>query len=311
MFYPMAVIGALTTTGQAVISALAERGYRSADVVALDAHQNKGMRVPFGDDVLIVRALDDFDFHSVRVVFLCTHSILARYANRVTKAGCYLIDCAGLSAKGMWAMPILGQPVRYAKVYLNPTGLTILIMKILMPLKQLGTVVSVDATVLSAAENFGETAVDTLIKQTRCLFTKENYPKGNLPTVQAFNLIPAADPILMRRVMREIKLLARLPVFVSDCLVPVPRGTALALSICFQKKPDKITEIFQNSGLSVVSGFGGSPMVSLRDVGPETYLIQPSVCPENPTVLHLWVLSADIKQTAVLNAIMISENLLS
>ena len=63
MGYRVAVVGATGAVGHEMLNILAERQFPVNEVVALASRGSAGKEVSFGDDeVLTVRALEDFDF---------------------------------------------------------------------------------------------------------------------------------------------------------------------------------------------------------------------------------------------------------
>ena len=65
--YDVAVVGATGAVGEAMLSILAERNFPVGEVHALASSRSAGKRVEFGDKLLVVRDLAEFDFSKVQI----------------------------------------------------------------------------------------------------------------------------------------------------------------------------------------------------------------------------------------------------
>ena len=89
----IAVAGATGAVGEAMLSILAEYGYKGANVHALASAKSLGKSVTFGNRTLAVEVLEDFDFNGIDfALFSAGASVSIEHAPRAAKAGCMVID---------------------------------------------------------------------------------------------------------------------------------------------------------------------------------------------------------------------------
>ena len=65
--FDVAVVGATGAVGETMLSILAERKFPVGEVYALASARSVGKRVEFGDKLLTVQDLADFDFSRVQI----------------------------------------------------------------------------------------------------------------------------------------------------------------------------------------------------------------------------------------------------
>lgn len=315
----VAVIGALTHIGQAVLACLSDRDFPAARVYALDAHQNAGTMIPYCDGFLTVEALDDFNFADVELVFLCVSSILAEYKEEAAHHGCWIIDCAGLLTHAPVIIPSLN--IRQAeqapnRQIANPTGMTVTLAQILSPIHRSFHIDYATVTALLSASEFGLESAQALIDQTRCLYTRQEPPLGPFRKIQAFNLIPEADPCLPRRSMKQMEQLLSFPTFIAGCLTPILLGECYAVTLTTRRpcSPKRLRRLFdKHPCCHVLAGEMDYITITTQDVETEDriFIEHPTTDAASPHVLHFWVVSDSIRTGAALNAVKIAEHLLS
>ena len=89
----VAVVGATGAVGESMLSILAERQFPVDHVHALASERSAGKRVSFGEKMLRVESLADFDFSKVQIgLFSAGASVSDVYAPKAAEAGCVVID---------------------------------------------------------------------------------------------------------------------------------------------------------------------------------------------------------------------------
>ena len=66
----IAVIGATGNVGREMLTVLDERGFPADEVVALASRRSQGTEVSFGDRVLKVQALENYDFSGTDIALM-------------------------------------------------------------------------------------------------------------------------------------------------------------------------------------------------------------------------------------------------
>ena len=91
--YDVAVVGATGAVGETMLSILAERKFPVGKVYALASERSVGKKVEFGNRMLTIENLADFDFTQVQIgLFSAGGSISAEFAPKAAAAGCIVID---------------------------------------------------------------------------------------------------------------------------------------------------------------------------------------------------------------------------
>ena len=68
MGYKVAVVGATGNVGREVLDILAERLFPADEVIALASRRSQGKEISFGDKIIKVKALENYDFSNVDIV---------------------------------------------------------------------------------------------------------------------------------------------------------------------------------------------------------------------------------------------------
>ena len=93
MGYKVAVAGATGNVGREMLDILHERGFPADDVVALASRRSQGTEVSFGDGVLKVRTLDDYDFSDTDICLMSAGGAVSReWSPRIGRQDCVVID---------------------------------------------------------------------------------------------------------------------------------------------------------------------------------------------------------------------------
>ena len=91
--YNIAVVGATGIVGESLLTILDSRCFPINNIHAVASQKSKGVKVKFGDHLLTVEALDEFDFSNVDIAFFSAGgSISKEYAPKAASQGCIVID---------------------------------------------------------------------------------------------------------------------------------------------------------------------------------------------------------------------------
>ena len=67
--YNIAIVGATGIVGESLLSILDSRSFPINNIHAVASQKSKGVKVKFGDHLLTVEALDEFDFSNIDIAF--------------------------------------------------------------------------------------------------------------------------------------------------------------------------------------------------------------------------------------------------
>ena len=313
----LAIIGALSAIGRAILDCLAAHGFSSSEIYAVDSCQNVGTLLPFRERLIQTVAMETFDYTSVDLFFLCTPTILAEYRERMLNHGQYLIDCIGIMEEGPCVIPTLNiRALKGKRLISNPTGMTVTLAQILNPIHKAFHIQWACATALLPAGEFGPEAVQALVDQTRSLYTREDYSDGPFQKIQAFNLIPEIHPGLQYRTTKQLKNILHIPVHIATCLAPIFQGECYSLSLTTRHKCllSEIEALFQyDNSCRIVQNITPYTTISTLDTAcsDSIFLSHLDIIPYQTNTFHLWIVCDSLRTGAAQNAVYIAEYILS
>jgi aspartate-semialdehyde dehydrogenase len=334
MGYNVAVVGATGNVGHELLNILAERQFPVDEVVALASSRSVGREVSFGeDDILKVRALDDFDFSNTDIaLFSPGGSVSAVHAPRAASQGCVVIDNTSHFRMDP-DVPLVVPEVNsdaiagFAKknIIANPNCSTIQMVVALKPLHEAATIKRVVVSTYQAVSGTGKDAMDELFDQTKGIFVNQS-PEPKIYSKQiAFNVIPHCDDFMDDGNTREEW---KMMVETKKILDPKIKLTATCVRVpVFVSHSESINIEFENE-ISADEARGilrQAPGVMLYDDPDEEHYITPvdavgeyatyvSRIREDATVdngLNIWVVSDNLRKGAALNTVQIAEVLIN
>ncbi len=334
MGYNIAVVGATGNVGYEILNILAERQFPVDEIVALASARSVGREVSFGDDdILKVRALEDFDFSNTDIaLFSPGAAVSAVHAPRAAAQGCVVIDNTSqfrmdpdvpLVVPEVNAAAVAG----YAKknIIANPNCSTIQLVVALKPLHDAATIKRVVVSTYQSVSGSGKEAMDELFEQTKGIFVNQS-PEPKVFSKQiAFNVIPHIDVFMddggtkeeWKMMVETKKILDPKIKLTATCVrVPVFVGHSEAVNIEFENElsADEARGILRTA-----------PGIMLYDDPEEEHYITPveatgeyatyvSRVREDATIengLNLWVVSDNLRKGAALNTVQIAEVLIN
>ncbi len=194
--YDLAVLGADSPVGAALLELIAERRFPAGEISALAAQPEEGATAEFAGATL---ALDDaaaFDYRQVQLAFLASDDPrLVAEAERAADSGCVVIDAAGAP----WGDPeiprVVAQINPQALAGFNgrgivgaPDRLVVPLALALSPLQRLAPIQRISATAIVPASDGGRPALEDLARETTALLNARHYERQHFPQQIAFNI---------------------------------------------------------------------------------------------------------------------------
>jgi aspartate-semialdehyde dehydrogenase len=332
MAYKVAIVGATGNVGREFLSILAERNFPVSEVVALASASSKGKQVSFGEQTLVVQALDEFDFTGTHIgLFSPGAKVSSVFAPKAAAQGCVVIDNTSFFRTDP-EIPLVVPEVnpqaiaQYKKrgIIANPNCSTIQMVVALKPLHEIAKIKRVVVSTYQSVSGAGKEAMDELYDQTKgtFIYQKKNPEKFTKPI--AFNVIPHIDVFMESGMTKEEwkmvnetqKILdANIAVSATCVRVPVFVGHAESVNVEFEKPisaEQARQALAKAEGVVVVDRHenGGyiTPIECVREDAVYVSRIR-----NDPSVLHglnFWVVSDNLRKGAALNAIQIAERLI-
>ncbi len=322
----IAVVGATGLVGNAVLEHLADSNIPVGQLYALASDNSEVEFVDFGKRSLSVHSSSEFDFNQVQLCFFCTPAeVAAEYLPVATKAGCYCIDfsshsrlddnvpliVSGVNEKALQALE--------GKIIASPDSSVVHLALILAPLKELGPVERINATVLRAVSDIGRKGIDELSQQSIALFNLKPIKHEHFSAQVAFNVLPHvshadADNRFatdlqneLSRVMLDDALLLN----VSLVQAPVFYGHSMTLQLEFSQDVElaQVTRLLAAAGDLHLTGQTANRPDSVSDAVNQkgVFLGCVRADPTWQNGINLWAVADNIHQGAAINGVQIGE----
>lgn len=332
--YDVAVVGATGAVGEAMLSILAERNFPVGEVHALASSRSVGKRVDFGDKMLVVRDLAEFDFSKVQIgLFSAGASISEEYAPKAAAAGCVVIDNTS-QFRYDDEIPLVVPEVnphaianhKKHGIIANPNCSTIQMLVALKPIYDAVGITRINVATYQAVSGTGKNAIEELARQTADLLNARPMKCEVYPKQIAFNVLPQIDVFLengytkeeMKMVWETRKIFEDDAIMVNPTAVRVPVffGHSEALHIETKEKitAEKVTELLSaTDGITVLDerNDGGYPTAVTEGANNDpVYVgrIREDISHEKG--IDMWVVADNVRKGAALNSVQIAEILI-
>ena len=332
--YDVAVVGATGAVGETMLSILAERKFPVGEVYALASSRSAGKKVEFGDKLLTVQDLAEFDFSRAQIgLFSAGASISEVYAPKAAAAGCVVIDNTSqfrydddipLVVPEVNPHAIADHKVR--GIIANPNCSTIQMLVALKPIKDAVGIKRINVATYQAVSGTGKEAIEELAGQTANLLNAQPIKTEVYPKQIAFNVLPQIDVFLDNGYTREeMKMVWETrKIFEDDSIqvnptavrVPVFYGHSEAVHI---ETGEKITAEKARELLSRADGIvvlddrndGGYPTAVTEGANNDpVYVSRIREDISHEKGLDMWVVADNVRKGAALNSVQIAEILI-
>jgi aspartate-semialdehyde dehydrogenase len=334
MGYKVAVVGATGNVGREMLNILAEREFPADEVVALASRRSTGAEISYGDKILKVKALDQYDFSAVDICLMSAGGAVSKeYSPKIAAQGAVVIDNSST-----WRMdpdvPLIVPEVnadaiagfRKKGIIANPNCSTAQLLVALKPLHDRARIKRVVVATYQSVSGAGKEAMDELFSQTKAVFTLQDIGgESRFPKRMAFNLIPQIDVFMedgftkeeWKLMMETKKILDPKIKLVATCVrVPVFIGHSEAVNIEFEQplSADEARDILRNApGCIVIDKHEPGGYVTPHESAGEdaTYISRIRTDPTVDNGLVMWIVADNLRKGAALNAVQIAESLIN
>lgn len=325
----IAVAGATGNVGREILNILAERNFPADEVVALASRNSIGTKVSYGDKILTVQALEDFDFSGTKIgLFSPGGKVSAIHAPRAAAAGCVVIDNTShfrMEKDIPLVVPEVNPQaiIEYKKrnIIANPNCSTMQMVVALKPLHDIAKIKRVVVATYQAVSGAGKEAMDELYEQTKKIYQNESVPPKKFSKRIAFNAIPQIDVFMddgctkeewKMKVETKKILDPNIEVEATCVRVPVFNSHSEAINIEFEKpiSPKQAREALEKGDGIVVIDRPEEMKFITPIKSSATDPVYVSRIRKDSSVkngLSIWVVSDNLKKGAALNAVQIAE----
>ena len=332
--FDVAVVGATGAVGETMLSILAQRKFPVGEVYALASSRSAGKKVEFGDRLLSVQDLADFDFSKAQIgLFSAGASISEEYAPKAAAAGCVVIDNTS-QFRYDDDIPLVVPEVnphaiadyKTRGIIANPNCSTIQMLVALKPIKDAVGIERINVATYQAVSGTGKEAIEELAVQTANLLNAKPIKTEVYPKQIAFNVLPHIDVFLdngytkeeMKMVWETRKIFEDDTIQVNPTAVRVPvfygHSEALHIETGEKMTAEKARELLSTADGVVVldeRNDGGYPTAVTEGANNDpVYVgrIREDISHEKG--LDMWVVSDNVRKGAALNSVQIAEILI-
>lgn len=330
----VAVVGATGAVGETMLSILAERKFPAERVFALASERSAGKQIPFGDGMLTVENLADFDFSRTQIgLFSPGASVSAEYAPKAAAAGCVVIDNTS-QFRYDEDIPLVVPEVNPGKIadytnrgiIANPNCSTIQMVVALKPIYDAAGIERVNVATYQAVSGTGKEAIEELASQTAALLNGKPAESSVYPKQIAFNALPHIDKFMdngytkeeMKMVWETRKIIGDESILVNPTAVRIPvfYGHSEAVHIETREKisVEQVRQILSSApGIELLDEHadGGYPTAVTEGVNTDpVYVGRIREDISHPRGINLWVVADNVRKGAALNSVQIAEILL-
>jgi aspartate-semialdehyde dehydrogenase len=337
MGYSIAIVGATGNVGREMLEILDERGFPADKVVALASRRSHGTEVSFGDTVLKVQALENFDFANTDIALMSAGgSVSKEWAPKIAAKGCMVIDNSSAFRYDM-DVPLIVPEVnadalvtymarsKRRNIIANPNCSTAQLVVALKPLHEVVRIRRVVVATYQSVSGAGKDGADELFNQTKAVYVADPIESQMFTKRIAFNVIPHIDVFMEDgstkeewKMVAEIKKMLDPKIrLTATCVrVPVFVGHSEAVNIEFED------EMTAETARNILREAPGCLVVDKREdggyvtpyecVGEDATFI--SRIREDSTIdngLSMWVVSDNLRKGAALNTVQIAELLVN
>ena len=332
--FDVAVVGATGAVGETMLSILAERKFPVGEVYALASSRSAGKRVEFGDRMLVVQDLAEFDFSKVQIgLFSAGASISEEFAPKAAAAGCVVIDNTS-QFRYDDDIPLVVPEVnphaiadyKNRGIIANPNCSTIQMLVALKPIYDEVGIKRINVATYQAVSGTGKEAIEELAAQTASLLNAKPIKTEVYPKQIAFNVLPQIDVFLengytkeeMKMVWETRKIFEDESIMVNPTAVRVPVffGHSEAVHIETKEKisAEKVTELLSAADGVVVLDErknGGYPTAVTEGANNDPVYVgrirEDISCEKG---INMWVVADNVRKGAALNSVQIAEILI-
>jgi aspartate-semialdehyde dehydrogenase len=329
-FPKIAVVGASGAVGEALLSILADRGYREDHVTALASERSAGGDADFGNTQLTIEDLAGFDFSTVDYgLFSAGGSVSREYAPQAIAAGAIVIDNTSafrydddIPLVVPEVNPQALDGITGGAIIANPNCSTIQMVVALAPIYRVAGIARINVATYQSVSGAGRQGLQELALQTAARLNFQDPELKKFAQPIAFNVLPQIDEMLengysreeMKMLWETQKIFADPDILVNATAVRVPVFYGHSEAVHFETREDISIEdcrelLEEAPGVEVLEGVDMiHPTAVTHAAGKDPVFVgrlRRDI--SHPRGINMWVVADNIRKGAALNAIQIMD----
>ena len=335
----IAVVGATSLIGGAVLEELRARKFQYATLHALDDERNIGRPVAADEDeekgkAPQVNPVAGFDFSGVDLVIFCGRAALAERHAEAAAAHAWVIDCSA-AFRGRSEVPLIVADVNGSALpggashglIALPGSASVALATALAPLHALAGLVRAEVATYQAVSGSGRGAMDELAGETVAMLSGKKARGRAFGRQIAFNVIPQVDAVEADGVTREERRLweetrrvlecPKLAINATAVRVPVFFGHSLCVHASFERALDPreaSAALAGAAGISVIdldSDLQFPTPATLATAPDKVYVGRLRADPTRDRALNFWIVADNVRKCAAHNAVSVAQILVN
>jgi len=331
----IAVVGATGAVGEAMLTILAENGFKDCTIHALASENSLGKTVEFGKRFIAVEVLDDFDFAGVDyALFSAGAGISLKYVPRASAAGCIIIDNTSAFRQDddiPLVIPEINadllEDLEPGAIIANPNCSTIQMLVAIAPIHAAVGIDRINIATYQSVSGAGRKGMEELARQTMDRLTFKEVTAEVFAQPIAFNAIPVIDEMQDNDYTREeMKLQWETSKILRDESIGV-NATAVRIPVFFGHSEAIHLETGRDISLEDVRKLmHQAPGLELvEDTDPKSQVTAVTHAAGNdkvfvsrlrrdhshPRGINLWVVGDNVRKGAALNAVQILKTIVN
>ena len=337
----IAVVGAASLIGEAVIDELRARKMPFAELHALDDERSVGRPVA-GDEgaesasakTLALSDVAAFDFSRVDLAFFCGRSALSERYAEAAAAHAWVVD-GSAAFRARADVPLVAADVNPGALdgigaqglIALPGSASVALATVLAPLHALAGLARAEVATYQAVSGSGRAAMDELAGETVAMLSGKKARGRAFGRQIAFNVIPQVDILEAdgasreeRRLWEETRRvldLPRLEINATAVRVPVFFGHSLAVHASFERSlspADAAVVLRRGTGLSLIEADSAAefPTPATLAMAPDrVYVGRLRGDLTRDRALNFWVVADNVRKCAAHNAVSVAHILVN
>ena len=335
----IAVVGATSLIGEAVITELRTRKFAFVELHALEDERNVGRPVtdeegPGKDHTLAAGDVAAFDFSRVNLVFFCGRSALSQRYAEAAAAHAWVID-GSAAFRSRADLPLVAADVNPAALdqvgtrglIALPGSASVALATALAPLHALAGLERAEVATYQAVSGSGRLSMDELAGETVAMLSGKKASGRAFGRQIAFNVIPQVDTLEADGVSREERRiweetrrvldLPRLAVNVTAVRVPVFFGHSLAVHASFERPLSAVEAaavLQRGTGICVIEAESTTEFptpATLATAPDKVYVGRLRSDMTRDRALNFWIVADNVRKCAAHNAVSVAHILVN
>lgn len=327
--FDIAVVGATGAVGESMLEILAQRQFPIGKLYALASERSIGNVIKFGNKLLLVENLADFDFSKVQIaLFSPGAKVSAKFAPKAAAAGCVVIDNTS-QFRYDDDIPLVVPEVNpddiamftKRRIIANPNCSTIQMVVALKPIYDAVGIARINIATYQSVSGAGRKGITELAEQTAYLLNGQPIKEQVFAKQIAFNVLPHIGDFRdngytheeMKMVWETKKIFHDKHIKVNPTAVRVPVFYGHSEAVHIETR-EKITlkrakDLLRRApGIILIEDYKDYP-TAVTDAATQdaVYVGRLREDISHPRGLDLWVVADNVRKGAALNAIQIAE----